>query len=447
MLTSNTQVMATPAGEVWTVGECLGAGAQAEVYRCCCRSKAMALKWYRPAQATPQQRANLQDLINLGPPSGAFLWPAHLVTAPDRDGFGYLMPLRPAGFVSLSDLVTRRVDPSLNVVLTTCADLVDSFSCLHALGLCYRDISMANVFVDPRAGAVRICDNDNVAVEGRSTEAVFGTLPYMAPEIVLGLARPSAETDLHSLAVLLFYLLFLSHPLDGEREANIHCKDQVAMRHLYGERPVFIFDPHDDSNRPVPGLHDNALVYWDFYPSFLRDLVTRAFTVGLRDTRKGRVRESEWRSSLARLREAVHQCPACGADNLADDEASPTQRRDAHTCWACGAVLPRMALHKRAAAGAQGSGQTRGRITPPDADLVQYPTDPTVFGLKNMTAQTWWVTHARLAPGLLVAPNKAVRLLDGIRIQSGSRTVAVRILSPRGPVIDVEEVTAEAVHT
>ena len=42
----------------------------------------------------------------------------------------------------------------------------------------------------------------------------------MAPEIVRGEALPSTATDLYSLSVLLFYLLMVSHPLEGLRMAR-----------------------------------------------------------------------------------------------------------------------------------------------------------------------------------------------------------------------------------
>jgi hypothetical protein len=55
------------------------------------------------------------------------------------------------------------------------------------------------------------------------------------------------------------------------------------MTKLYGAEPVFIFDPNDHSNEPVPGLHDNALAFWPIYPQFLRDLFIQSFTAGIRD--------------------------------------------------------------------------------------------------------------------------------------------------------------------
>ena len=62
----------------------------------------------------------------------------------------------------------------------------------------------------------------------------------MAPEIVTGKAKPSRNTDLFSLAVLLFYMFMLNHPLEGKREARIKCMDIPAMNMLYGTDPLCI---------------------------------------------------------------------------------------------------------------------------------------------------------------------------------------------------------------
>jgi len=139
---------------------------------------------------------------------------------------------------------------------------------LHSKGLCYRDISFGNLFLDPANGEILICDNDNVAIDGNPGTGILGTPRFMAPEVVRGGSLPSIQTDLFSLAVLLFYLFLVHHPLEGKKELAIHSFDLPAMTRLYGTDPVFIFDPRDHSNRPVPGCHDNALVNWPLYPSF-----------------------------------------------------------------------------------------------------------------------------------------------------------------------------------
>lgn len=239
----------------------LGSGGQGEVYQVSCNKEAMALKWYYPNHGTPAQARLIDRLCEIGPPNEFFLWPTHRITDRNIKGFGYLMPLRPSHYRSIVDLMKRRVDPSFRALFLASLNMVDSFKRLHDKGLCYRDISFGNVFFDPLTGDVRICDNDNIAHESGTDSGVLGTPRFMAPEVVVGSAAPNVASDLYSLSVLLFYLFFIHHPLEGKREAEIRCFDLPAMTKLYGTHPVFIFNPNDTSNRPVPKLHQNALIY------------------------------------------------------------------------------------------------------------------------------------------------------------------------------------------
>ena len=59
---------------------------------------------------------------------------------------------------------------------------------------------------------------------------------------------------------------------------------RLALQH-FGISPLFVFDPADHSNAPVPG--DLRLTWWPVYPRFLRDLFTHTFTVGLADASLG----------------------------------------------------------------------------------------------------------------------------------------------------------------
>jgi serine/threonine protein kinase len=119
--------------------------------------------------------------------------------------------------------------------------------------LCYSDISFGNVSLDPSTGQVCICDNDNVHVDGEPS-GIGGTIGFMAPEIVRGKSMPTIDTDLFSLAVLLFYIFMMHHPLEGKKELEIKCFDYPAKKKLYGTEPLFVFDPQDNSNRPVAGI-------------------------------------------------------------------------------------------------------------------------------------------------------------------------------------------------
>ena len=60
--------------------------------------------------------------------------------------------------------------------------------------------------------------------------------------------------------------------------------------------------------------------YWPIYPQFLRDLFVRSFTDGLRDPQHGRVKETEWRAAMIRLRDAIDYCPHCTVENFCDSD-------------------------------------------------------------------------------------------------------------------------------
>lgn len=276
----------------------LGGGGQGEVYRASVLGNQLALKWYFPHTATEQQWESLWKLIQSGPPGGSdcFLWPVELVTAVGVPGFGYLMRLREPRFNSILDLMNGRIDPPFRVLVTAGLKLAESFFLLHGAGLCYRDISFGNAFFDAQTGEVLVCDNDNVAPNRSTAGGVLGTPDFMAPEIVRGDAIPDRQTDLYSLAVLLFYLFHVHHPLYGKRLLNIKILDLPARTMLCGTKPLFIFSQKDSANEAVndPEAGTNALRYWPMYPQFLRDTFTKSFTDGLNDPQHGRVREGEW---------------------------------------------------------------------------------------------------------------------------------------------------------
>ena len=426
----------TASGHPCTVETFLGGGGQGEVYRAQLGSKPVALKWYFPEQATPAQQQSLDTLIRKGPPSPHFLWPMELAAASGVPGFGYIMPLREPRYKGIVDLMKRRIEPSFRALTTAGLQLAQSFLELHAQGLCYRDISFGNVFFDPDTGDIQVCDNDNVAIDGQGNSGVLGTPRFIAPEVVRGEASPSTQTDLFSLAVLLFYLFHIHHPLEGQQEAAIKCFDLPAMNKLYGTEPLFIFDPANAANRPVPGLHDNPLAYWPIYPQFLRDRLTRAFTAGLHDPH-ARIRESEWRAALVQLRDAILYCGHCGAENFYDGEALRANSGQPGACWSCQRPLTlpfRLRLgrdvimlnHDTQLYPHHVDPQRLYDLSQPVAVIQQHPQNRNLWGLKNLSAAKWVVTTT---DGTMrdVEPGRSAGLAVGVKINFGAVEGEIRI--------------------
>jgi DNA-binding helix-hairpin-helix protein with protein kinase domain len=410
------QKLQTAAGIHCEVKKLLGIGGQGEVYRVNVAGKDMALKWYFPTFATLRQRQMLEQLIQRGAPTSRLLWPIELVSMQERDEFGYIMPLRDPQYRSLMDLMKRRIkkpEPTFRTLATAGFYLAESYFLLHADGLCYRDISFGNLFFDPATGDILICDNDNVTVDNTPDSGILGTSHFMAPEIVRGEALPSTKTDLFSLAVLLFYMFMFHHPLEGQREADIHVLDGAAMTRLHGHEPLFIFDPNDRSNAPLPGYQDNPLQLWPLYPQFLRDLFTRAFTEGLHDPENGRVREIEWRTAMIQLRDSICYCQQCNAQNFYDVHALKRSGGTLSPCWKCQQAIklpPRIRIGDSVIMLNRDTrlyphhidSHQRWDFTQPCAEVTSHPSTPNLWGLKNLTQHKW----------VLVKPDNSMQDVD-----------------------------------
>jgi hypothetical protein len=198
---------------------------------------------------------------------------------------------------------------------------------------------------------------------------------------------------------------------------------------LYGEAPVFIFDPDDESNRPDPDFHRNALEYWPIYPQSIRALFVRSFTDGIRRPQQGRVKETEWRAALVRMRDLAGYC-ACQAENFYDPDYDQTSN-GARLCWACQQPLRWpfcVAIGKRQVVvlnhdtklfGHHLDPQKTFDFSEPAAEVSRHPTEPGVWGLKNLSTGKWVVASA---DGVLVdvLPGKSAKLAHGLKIQFGN---------------------------
>lgn len=431
----NGQKVNTESGLSCEVEEFIGGGGQGEVYKAKIGRNSVALKWYFPEMATAPQRTNLETLIEKGPPDDRYLWPQEIVVNSDIKGYGYIMRLRPPEYKNIVDLMKRRIDPSFRALATAGYYLARSFFQLHAKGLCYRDISFNNVFFDPKTGSILICDNDNVVVDGE-VGGIRGTPRFMAPEVVRNEAPPSTQTDLFSLAILLFYLFVIHHPLEGKQESSIHAMDLPAMTRIYGENPVFIFDPKNESNRPVLGYHDNALAFWPIYPNFFKDLFTRTFTDGIRDPLHGRVRESEWYSGMIRLRDSILYCSNCGAENFYDVDYLKKSGGKPSLCWNCNKEFklpPRMRIDNDIIMLNYNTKLYPHHIDDnslfdflkPIAEVTQHPKDPKIWGLKNLSGEKW-ITTLKDGTQNEVNPGQSFRIAVGAVVNFGTKEGEIR---------------------
>ncbi|MDD5141860.1 protein kinase [Methanoregula sp.] len=418
----------------------LGEGTQGEVYLVEGPQGYQAVKWYKPEQATAEQRSAILYLVRTGPPFGAagrrFIWPLDLVTREGSGQFGYLMArIDTQKFAELGEVWAHlKPVPNFSSLSEISYQLANSYRALHLSGHCYRDISAGNLMFEPVSGDILICDNDNVGVNRQSRCQVWGTMEYMAPEIIRGEADPSTQTDLHSLAILLFYLWVWHHPFHGEMEYRFHCWDIPAKKKVYGETPIFVFDPENPDNRlPTDPDYGIARERWSLCPTDLQDMFIRAFTDGLKDPSR-RVTEGEWQNLFSRIKDRIISCPRCRAENFLDLSGNPG------TCWNCSTSLPHppflvVRRHSAETFIALSNGTTLRRrhvtLSPANDDgsaiigiVVPHPAIPGASGIRNATRAPW---NAEFPDGSksVVPPGRAIPLNPGAAIMIDGVTITI----------------------
>ena len=416
-----------------TVKSKIGEGGQGAVYNVADDSgKQYALKWYLPAYLKKLKNRkkfceNLSNNVKKGSPSASFLWPKAIAhTGKHSKGIGYVMELRPHNYSEFTKFMKAKEHfANTQAVICAAINVVESFQALHRKGLSYQDLSPGNFFIDKK-GDVLICDNDNVAPYGTNM-GVAGTPGYMAPEVILGKAKPDINTDLFSLSVILFELFFLSHPLEGANCCKHPCLTTKIERELYAEKPVFVLSETDKSNLPVRGVHTNLINLWGVYPKFLQDAFQKAFGSGLK-TVGARLSEGAWLKVLYKLRDNAVACPKCKELNFADNAHGATIVCD--VCKQQYSLPFRLCTNGNEIFVQKDKCLTEyhtvyGSIKNVVGTVIESKKTLGVFGLRNDSNQIWQVAYPD-KPVVTYEKGKTVTLIPETEITIGDCKVTVK---------------------
>ncbi len=416
----------------------LGRGGQGIVYLVRYQGKQYALKWYFVSRIKNPTafRENLRRNIRDGAPEGGsqFIWPLFLTEQKKNGAFGYLMDLIPSNYSAFTDIYNGYVwrkpigrgrpatkekvrFASLDAMITAAIQIVKAFRALHLTGKSYQDLNDGGFFIDTRTGDVLVCDCDNVAPDGENF-GIGGMPGFMAPEVVRGVTMPGVLTDRYSLAVVLFKLFFRGDPLEGSKV--LRCVVMTEENDLihYGKDPVFIYDPNNDSNRPVKGVHDNVIKLWQIYPEFIRKAFTLSFTYGIMEP-NARIIEKSWIQMLIQLKlDIIH----CGCGKTAFSASFETVGDHTMRCPKCGSMIYSLGVNDFEVplnAGAKLyrclTEKNNDDFTTVTGEVIENRIKRGLFGIKNRSRQTW---QATFPDGSVreVAPGKAVPIWKNLTI-------------------------------
>jgi DNA-binding helix-hairpin-helix protein with protein kinase domain len=431
------------SGKHYLIEKELGSGGQGRVYlvKDAVGSGHYAAKWYKPAKDADGQISQIEDLVRRGAPKVndpgiLFIWPIECLAFQGSEGFGYLMPLIDAGrFHSLNRICHGRVKqpkpPALCRIGQRVAAALDT---LHAAGLAYCDINLGNIMLDPATGEIAVCDNDNVVVNNADTP-VKGVWEFMAPEVALGQARPNAESDLYSVAVLLYYLWMWEHPMEGRETLKLYSWDIPAKKKYFAESPLFVFHPTNQANTAenVPDLRLHVERWTRLCPPRLKKMFTETFIEAVHQPAR-RKRLTDWQRLFLELEANAPTC-ACGAANLWDGATKPLK------CWKCQKEIP-LGLALRVKQGHSGDSVL---LAYPGAELRRHHLDVTRFDgaprqalgrvephpqqpghliLRNLSDKPWgYAAGGGLLP---LEPQRARALMPGVELTAGAKTIQVQ---------------------
>ncbi len=422
------QKIKTKSGNELEIIQKLGAGGQGTVYKVNYLGKERALKWYFKNKLGNglDFYNNISNNIKLGAPTEHFLWPIEITEFYERS-FGYIMELRPSEYKEFSMfLIAKEKFETVEARINTALYIINSFRVLHGKGFSYQDLNDGNFFINPKNGDVLICDNDNVAPFGENL-GIAGKCRYMAPEIVTSKKQPDIHTDRFSLAVVLYMLLFMNHPLEGFKTL-CPCLTEELEYKFYGSEPLFVWDLENTSNRPVREIHGNEIKLWAAYPQFIREIFLEAFSQKalIGEDTEHRIQEKVWQETFLRLRDINIEC-SCGGETFV------YVNEEVNKCVNCGCDLSSYLVMKvkKTYVILAPKEQLYSCHTLTDSedfktvqgDVVASLNDRMVVGLKNLSQNTW-VAH--LTNGTLreFSNGQTVKLERGMKIDFGRGNIA-----------------------
>lgn len=402
----------TNGSQVKVVKE-LGRGGQGIVYLVELAGKQMALKWYLNAPDNSFYK-NLEDNINSGAPSDAFLWPEYL-TRKEKGSYGYVMQLRTPGYYEFGQyLLARKSLSSFEAMLNAAMKICDGFYNLHLHGYSYQDLNDGNFFIHPDTGDVLICDNDNVMPQGTKS-GILGKARYMAPEVIAGTNAPDKYSDRFSLSVILFLLFYGNHPFEGARVLACPCMTESFERKFYGSEAIFIYDDNKTDNRPVRGVHNNVIKRWPVFPNILREAFKEQFSEECLKVPAKRMIEQNWQKLIQQLRDMLVSCPKCWEGTFIEDATAPK-------CMCCGkdfTLAGKLKINNRDILLSPKTNIYIDNDNQADIEVFEMQGDKYPVQLRNIT-QEKWVVETPSGKTKSIEPNGVMPVKAGLKVMIGS---------------------------
>lgn len=270
-------------GEPIKIVKYIASGGEGSVYEVEYKGEKKAFKYFtRVGKWHEKIYDNLKSNIDIENIDDVFIWPEAITKKPSdfedsgNNCFGYVMRLIPREFVSLSNcLVNRGLFFTIKKRLEVCLSIINAFEALRLLGLRTNYFDDGSIFINIESSEILIFEPEKISANRQNLRIAYAPR-YIAPEMITDDAKSSVYTTRYSVAVILFMLIFETHPLEGKKWL-IPCLTYKDAQNLYGYNPVFIADPKDDSNKPDEDIHREFILMWKKIPEYFKKFFIDVF--------------------------------------------------------------------------------------------------------------------------------------------------------------------------
>ncbi|WP_454048367.1 Stk1 family PASTA domain-containing Ser/Thr kinase [Cellulomonas sp. Marseille-Q8402] len=136
--------------------------------------------------------------------------------------------------VNLRRHLSERGSLTVAETLDVAEQVLDALAAAHRAGLVHRDVKPENVLM-ASDGRIKVADfglaRAVTEVTSTTTGTVFGTVAYLAPELVVR-GESDARTDVYAAGVLVYEMLTGTQPFTGETPI------QIAFQHVNSDVPA-----------------------------------------------------------------------------------------------------------------------------------------------------------------------------------------------------------------
>lgn len=142
---------------------------------------------------------------------------------------------------NLINILNQRAQVSEHEIRLLVAQTIEALVHIHSKGIIYGDLKAENILLNDK-GVVKLCDFNLSGTSSLLSDAIQGTVNYLAPEIIAGLPR-TRKSDFWSLGILVHLLFYRRFPFKSQNQSELF--------YNIVNKPV---DPEDIDRKASPEL-------------------------------------------------------------------------------------------------------------------------------------------------------------------------------------------------